>query len=264
MPKRNLQVGDSASFSKVISQADMSAYGCCTGHYLAVLGGQGRMSVTKTITDDDIAMYGLATGDRNRVHFDDEFAARTRFKGRIAHGMLSAGMFANPVAIGDGKILVHHFDFVRPVRPNTEITATASVTGSENGRTTLKTECLNDQGKPVITGYAEVEWLPGFDHFDACTEATAHGNARHRNGILAAGLISTVLGTQLPGDGTIYLTQHLEFHRDVEADDEITATATITEIGEDGVIKLDTTCVNQRGETVLTGYARVMYDPPQE
>lgn len=264
MSTRQLQVGDSASFSKVISQADSAAFGCATGSYLGPVLANSTASVSKTIEDDDIAVFGEATGDMNPVHFDDAYAAKTRFKGRIAHGLLSAGLIPSVVAVGKGRVYVHHMDFVRPVRPGSLVKATARVTGIDRDSTTLKTEVLNDQGKPVITGYTQVEWLAGYDHVDALTEVALAGEDPHRNGILAAGLISTVLGTKLPGNGTIYLTQHLEFPGLVTAGDTITATATITEIGTDGVIKLETTCVNQRGETVITGYARVMHDLAQE
>jgi phosphotransacetylase/acyl dehydratase len=77
-------------------------------------------------------------------------------------------------------------------------------------------------------------------------------------GILEAGLISAVLGTKLPGPGTIYLGQDLRFLRPVGIGDEITATLTVTEKHEDkGNLVLDCRCTNQKGELVISGTAHV-------
>lgn len=78
-------------------------------------------------------------------------------------------------------------------------------------------------------------------------------------GVYTAGLISAVIGTQLPGPGAIYLSQSLKFMKPVKFGDTITARVTVTEvIGERNRIRLLTVCVNQRGEEVLTGEAWVM------
>jgi len=78
-------------------------------------------------------------------------------------------------------------------------------------------------------------------------------------GIYTAGLISAVIGTQLPGPGAIYLSQSLKFLKPVKAGDCITARVEITEvIRERNRIRLQTVCVNQQGEDVLSGEAWVM------
>lgn len=78
-------------------------------------------------------------------------------------------------------------------------------------------------------------------------------------GIYTAGLISAVIGTQLPGPGAIYLSQSLKFLKPVTAGDRITARVEITEvIRERNRIRLQTVCVNQQGENVLSGEAWVM------
>jgi len=78
------------------------------------------------------------------------------------------------------------------------------------------------------------------------------------HGLLSAGLISNVLGTKLPGPGTIYLEQDLRFLKPVDIDDTITATLTVTEKDpEKADLVLDCRCTNQKGETVMTGTARV-------
>lgn len=84
---------------------------------------------------------------------------------------------------------------------------------------------------------------------------------RIAHGMLVGSLISTVLGTKLPGNGTIYLEQNLKFKRPVYIGDTVTATVTVSEIinKEKGIIKLDTIVCNQEGEIVVDGYAVVMY-----
>lgn len=81
------------------------------------------------------------------------------------------------------------------------------------------------------------------------------------HGMLSAGLISTVIGMQLPGPGTVYLGQNLKFVAPVYPGDTITATVSVKSIDKTkNRIVLDTVCTNQKGETVLVGEAKVM--PP--
>jgi len=76
------------------------------------------------------------------------------------------------------------------------------------------------------------------------------------HGMWGAGLISAVLGTKLPGPGTIYLGQELRFRHPVNIGDTITATLTVKEKKpEKGDVTLDCVCVNQDGQAVITGTA---------
>ena len=85
---------------------------------------------------------------------------------------------------------------------------------------------------------------------------------RIAHGMLSAGLISAVLGTLLPGPGTIYMGQELRFTKPVFVGDTITATITVAElIPEKNRAKLETVCTNQDGEVVIKGMATVM--PPK-
>lgn len=78
-------------------------------------------------------------------------------------------------------------------------------------------------------------------------------------GIFTAGLISAVIGTMLPGPGAIYLSQTLKFVKPGRAGDTITARVEISEVIRDrNRARLQTVCVNQRGEDVLSGEAWVM------
>jgi acyl dehydratase len=122
-------------------------------------------SLSKTITTEDIELFATLSGDANPVHLNRSFAEKTRFKGRIAHGM----------------------------------------------------------------------W--------------------------AASLVSAVLGTRLPGPGTIYLSQSIKFQAPVYPNDTITATVTVTKARDDKpIVTLETVCHNQKGDTVLTGEAVVLVE----
>jgi 3-hydroxybutyryl-CoA dehydratase len=121
-----------------------------------------RASVTRTIRDEDIRKFAEITGDSNPLHLDDDYAATTRFGGRIAHGMLTAGLISTIVGTklpGLGAIyLQQQVRFVAPVRPGDTITATGEVIAvrPEKRILTLRTDCTNQHGVLVITGEAVV------------------------------------------------------------------------------------------------------------
>jgi 3-hydroxybutyryl-CoA dehydratase len=122
-----------------------------------------KAEVVKTIAEEDIVAFAELTGDVNPIHLDEEFAKKTFFQGRIAHGMLTASF------------------------------------------------------------------------------------------------ISTVLGTQLPGTNTIYLSQNVKFKAPVKIGDTITAVAEVIEKRDDKkLIKLRTNIVNQDQKVVVEGEAMVM------
>lgn len=81
------------------------------------------------------------------------------------------------------------------------------------------------------------------------------------HGMLVAGLISTVLGTKLPGAGTIYMEQDVKFLKPVFYGDTVTATVIVSEIinEQKGIYRLNTEITNQNDELVVDGYAVVMY-----
>ena len=100
-------------------------------------------------------------------------------------------------------------------------------------------------------------------HINAQDAAKGMFKERIAHGMLSAGLVSAVLGMQLPGPGTIYLAQTLKFTAPVKFGDTITARAEVTErIVERNRLIIKTTCVNQDGKLVLDGEATVM--PPKE
>ena len=82
---------------------------------------------------------------------------------------------------------------------------------------------------------------------------------RIAHGMLVGSLISAVLGTKLPGEGTIYMGQELKFRRPVFLGDCITAEVEVAELNaERHIVILNTTCTNQDGVAVITGKATVM------
>jgi acyl dehydratase len=122
-------------------------------------------SLAKVIGNREVEQFAELVGDRNPVHVNEQFALKTRFKGRIAHGM----------------------------------------------------------------------W--------------------------GAALISTVLGTHLPGPGTIYLSQTLAFKAPIRFGDTITARVTVTKVREEkAIFTLETVCENQGGERLVEGEAVVLVE----
>lgn len=116
---------------------------------------------SKTITDADVMTFAEVTGDFNPVHVDEAAAAKTRFGGRIAHGMLSAGLVSAAIGNklpGAGSIyLGQTLRFTLPVRIGDTITATIAVTEIlPKRRVKLSTICTNQNGDKVLDGEATV------------------------------------------------------------------------------------------------------------
>lgn len=115
----------------------------------------------KTITEADIILFAGASGDNNAMHINEEFAAATPFKGRIAHGMLTASVISAAIAgrlPGPGTIyLAQNLRFKAPVRPGDTVHATVTVTALDEARrrASLSTVCTVG-GKVVIDGDATV------------------------------------------------------------------------------------------------------------
>ncbi len=99
-------------------------------------------------------------------------------------------------------------------------------------------------------------------HINEVYAKTTFFKTRIAHGMLGAGFISAVIAMQLPGPGTIYLSQELRFLAPVVIGDTITARVEVVEIIVDKKrIRLKTTCVNQEGTVVLEGQALV--SPPR-
>ena len=115
-----------------------------------------KAQLSRVISEDDIRRMADITGDFNPVHMDEEFASRTRFRGRIAHGVFSAGLISAVLGTklpGAGAVyLKQTLDFLYPVRAGDTLTAEVEVTSwrADKRIITLKTRCLNQDGKDVV------------------------------------------------------------------------------------------------------------------
>ncbi|MBL4812540.1 MAG: MaoC family dehydratase [Rhodobacteraceae bacterium] len=118
-------------------------------------------SLRKQVTDKDIAMFSEVSTDRNPVHLDEAYARDTIFSGRIAHGMLTAGLISAVIGEqlpGHGSVyLGQTLKFLAPVRPGDVVTAQVEVTAIDYAkrRVTLKTTALI-VSKKVLVGEAQV------------------------------------------------------------------------------------------------------------
>ncbi len=95
-------------------------------------------------------------------------------------------------------------------------------------------------------------------HVNAHKMAGSKFGGRIAHGMLSGGLISAAIAMKLPGEGTIYLSQELNFLAPVRFGDTIKAEITVMEKLEKGRVKLKTTCYNQNGDAVVDGCALVI------
>ena len=120
-----------------------------------------RAEYERTVTVEDVKLFGDVTGDTNPLHRDPAYAAKTRFGEPIAHGMLSAGYIS---AVLGTKLapeccavyLSQTLRFLRPVKMGDTIKAVAEVKGvdPEKRQFTIETVCYNQGGDPVVKGEA--------------------------------------------------------------------------------------------------------------
>lgn len=119
-------------------------------------------SLSKTFSDEDVRAFAAISGDKNPVHLDEEYAAKTQFKKRIAHGILTAGLISAILGTqlpGEGSIyLGQQLNFKAPVYLNDTITATVTVIKIHERKpiATLETVCKNEDGVVVLNGEATV------------------------------------------------------------------------------------------------------------
>lgn len=110
-----------------------------------------------------------------------------------------------------------------------------------------------------IQAFAEVTGDHNPIHLDDEFAKSTRFGRRIAHGMLTASLISSVLANKLPGEGSVYLGQSLQFVAPVFPGDEVTARVTVKQIRDDKpILKLETICVNQHGDTVVRGEATVL------
>ena len=117
---------------------------------------------SKTVSESDVYLYAGVSGDLNPAHINENYAQNTFFKTRIAHGMISAGFISAVLGTklpGPGTIyLRQELNFKAPVRIGDTVTARAEVIeiNTEKKRVRLKTTCVNQDGTVVLDGEAVV------------------------------------------------------------------------------------------------------------
>jgi 3-hydroxybutyryl-CoA dehydratase len=116
-------------------------------------------SSTRTVTEHDVQLFGEATGDMNPVHFDEAFARKTIFRGRVAHGALSIGYISGVIGTqlpGGGAIFASaSIVFKTPVRIGDTVVTTVTVRDVQGREALLDCACTVD-GKQVLTSEARV------------------------------------------------------------------------------------------------------------
>lgn len=115
----------------------------------------------KVVTDRDIEMFAEVSTDRNPVHLDDDYAQDTIFQGRIAHGMLTAGLISAVIGEqlpGHGAVYMSQsLKFLAPVRPGDLVHAQVTVIDIEVSKRRVKLDCeCTIDGKKVLVGEATV------------------------------------------------------------------------------------------------------------
>jgi 3-hydroxybutyryl-CoA dehydratase len=117
-----------------------------------------KVSHAKTITEADIVLFAGVSGDFNPVHTCEEYAKKTFFGSRIAHGVIPIGLLSAAMAKLPGLVvfLGDSNRFLAPVRIGDTITATGEVINvrKDKGIVTLKATCTNQKGENVVEG----EW----------------------------------------------------------------------------------------------------------
>jgi len=122
-----------------------------------------KAEMERMITGKDILRFAEVSGDRNPVHLDEDYAKKTFFKGRIAHGMLSAAFISAVLANklpGPGSIyLKQELSFIKPIRIGDTITVAVKVIykDDERERVILRTFCTNQNNELVVDGEATVK-----------------------------------------------------------------------------------------------------------
>jgi acyl dehydratase len=135
-------------------------------HNLAPLPELGtQASLSRTISEEDIHLFAEVSGDRNPIHLDAEYAERTLFGKRIAHGFLIGSLISAVLGNdlpGPGSIyLGQTLKFLAPIHIGDTVTVTVKVVSvrEEKRIVTLHTECTNQKGSLVLSGEATIKYM---------------------------------------------------------------------------------------------------------
>ena len=247
-------------------------------------------------SQSDFDAFARLSGDDNPIHVDPEFAARTKFGRTVAHGMMLFGFLdAATAAWVGGPVAIHEQEltFRAPTFAGEDIVATLLAEDGGEGRLRIAEEIVrpdgllsaegftvvgNEEGLPAVAPAERPE--PSDDLFGITPGMTAtaaraftagdvaayrdlvgDSNPRHDNAVpapLLGGLVSYLLGTELPGRGTNWLRQRFRFHGPVPIGAGVTATVEVVRVRPDkALVDLAATLV-VAGETVATGGSLVL------
>lgn len=121
-----------------------------------------KASLSKKVTERDVATFAEISGDRNPLHLDENFAKGTRFGARIAHGGFTFAIISAVLGMelpGPGTVYMsQNLKFLKPVFFDDTITATVELTAirTDKGIITCKTDCTNQRGEKIAEGEAVV------------------------------------------------------------------------------------------------------------
>lgn len=124
---------------------------------------------TRTISDLDIRTFVELCGDANPIHVDDAFAERTFFKGRIAHGLLTASLLSTAIGMklpGTGAIYRSQtLEFLKPVRPGDTLTTRLEVEALDPKANEIALDCKieREDGTAILRGKAVVSLIRNLD-----------------------------------------------------------------------------------------------------
>lgn len=116
-----------------------------------------KFNFSKKITEADVQLFGLVSGDMNPIHFDEEFAKRTRFGGRVAHGMLTTSLVSTALAMLPGTVVLleTNFRYTAPVRIGDLINVECEIAEREKNRFKVSVVC-KVADKVVADGWAKI------------------------------------------------------------------------------------------------------------
>ncbi len=134
------------------------------GYYLEDLSTGMTAVCAKTITDADVVLFAGVSGDTNPLHLNEAFASKTRFKGRVVHGMLTTSLWSALIGTrlpGPGAIYMsQEMKFIKPVHVGETVTASVTIAeiNREKQRVSLDGECrVNDD----LVAYGRgIVWVP--------------------------------------------------------------------------------------------------------
>src|SRR5256885_6934799 len=123
-------------------------------HYIEDLTVGQAATYPRTVTESDVQQFGAVSGDLNPLHFDDEYAKTTIFRGRIAHGMLSLSYLSTVLGTklpGAGSIFMSATTrFKAPVRIGDTVKATCTVREIDLAKKRVSFECICRVGEIVV------------------------------------------------------------------------------------------------------------------